>query len=51
MELFGTIIEMVATLLDGAKIRQVDHCMDVLVKEGLIDKGSPQFYELKEKMR
>lgn len=51
MEMFGTIIEMLGTLLDGAKIRQVDHCMKVLVKEGYIKKDTPEYYKLKDQLR
>lgn len=51
MEIFGQVFEIICTLLDGAKVRQADHCMDVLVKEGYIQKGSDEYYRLKDKLR
>ena len=47
MDMIGFVIDTIQTLLDGAALRQTEKCLDRLVKEGLVEKNSQQYYYLK----
>ena len=51
MEFMGKILEIVNLCVKGAESKQIERCMDILVKEGKVERFSKEYYELLGKMK